>query len=65
MAVITAIPATIIGTFYGMNITLPGAINSNQESILGEYTTFILVILASIIPAGLMFAYFKKLGWMG
>ena len=60
-----AIPATIIGTFYGMNISLPGAINSGQESILGEYTTFILVILASIIPAGLMFAYFRKLGWIG
>ena len=59
-----AIPATIIGTFYGMNVALPGS-TSDQESILGEYSTFIIIILASIIPAGLMFAYFKRVGWVG
>ena len=60
-----AIPATVIGTFYGMNIALPGGIDEDSDSILGVYSTFIVIILASIIPAGLMFAYFKKLGWLG
>ena len=59
-----AIPATIIGTFYGMNIALPGGLSENP-TIFGTYTTLIIVILASIIPAGLMFGYFKRNGWLG
>ena len=58
-----AIPATVIGTFYGMNVNLPGGLEYDSM-VLGPYTTFIIVILASAIPAILMFAYFKKLGWI-
>jgi magnesium transporter len=58
-----AIPATVIGTFYGMNVNLPGA-EEMGEMVLGPHTAFIFVILASAIPAGLMFMYFKKLGWI-
>ena len=56
-----AIPATVIGTFYGMNVTLPGA---EGILLLGPHTAFIIIITASTIPAVLMIAYFKKLGWM-
>ena len=59
-----AIPATVIGTFYGMNITLPGGVDENVTEPFGHYTTFIIIILASIIPAAIMAAYFKKLGWI-
>ncbi len=59
-----AIPSTIIGTFYGMNVNLPGEFQ-NGLTFLGPFTTFIIVILASAIPAILMFAYFKRLGWIG
>ena len=58
-----AIPSTVIGTFYGMNGNLPGGIEDNSM-ILGPFTTFIVVILASAIPAIMMFIYFKKLGWI-
>ena len=58
-----AIPATVIGTFYGMNINLPGGVN-DPWLFLGPYTALIIIILASVIPVGLMFAYFKKLGWI-
>jgi len=58
-----AIPATVIGTFYGMNVDLPGGLN-DPGMVLGPYTSFIFVILASAIPAGLMFMYFRKLGWI-
>ncbi|MFQ5497455.1 MAG: magnesium transporter CorA family protein [Nitrosopumilus sp.] len=58
-----AIPATVIGTFYGMNVNLPGGIG-DSVTVLGPFTTFIVIILASAIPAILMFAYFKKLGWI-
>ena len=58
-----AIPATVIGTFYGMNVNLPGGTGA-EWMILGPYTSFIIIILASAIPVVLMFAYFKKLGWI-
>ena len=58
-----AIPSTVIGTFYGMNVDLPGGIGNNSI-FLGPFTTFIIVIIASAIPAIMMFAYFKKLGWI-
>ena len=58
-----AIPSTVIGTFYGMNVNLPGGIGDNVM-IVGPFTTFIVIILASAIPAIIMFAYFKKLGWI-
>ena len=58
-----AIPATVIGTFYGMNVNLPGGVGENP-TFLGPFTTFIVVILASAIPAIMMFTYFKKLGWI-
>ncbi len=58
-----AIPATVIGTFYGMNINLPGGVDSGWM-ILGPYTSFIIIILASSIPVVLMFLYFRKLGWV-
>ncbi len=58
-----AIPATVIGTFYGMNINLPGGTNSDWM-ILGPFTSFVIIILASSIPVVLMFIYFRKLGWV-
>jgi len=44
-----AIPGTVIGTFYGMNINLPGGI-SEHATFFGPYTSFIIIILASLIP---------------
>ena len=58
-----AIPSTVIGTFYGMNVNLPGGIE-NDLMVFGPYTTFIFIIVASVIPAIMMFTYFKKLGWI-
>ena len=58
-----AIPSTVIGTFYGMNVNLPGGIENNYI-IFGPFTTFIVIIIASAIPAIIMFVYFKKLGWI-
>lgn len=58
-----AIPSTVIGTFYGMNVALPGGIG-DAPTALGPYTAFIAIMLASAIPALLMFAYFRRLGWI-
>ena len=57
-----AIPASVIGTFYGMNVNLPGGIEDSVSD--SSYTTLIVIILASIIPTGVMYLYFKRLGWL-
>lgn len=60
-----AIPATVMGTFYGMNVSLPGGIDDPGGALIdGTYNTFLLVILASVVPATIMYAYFRKLGWV-
>ena len=58
-----SIPATVIGTFYGMNIELPGGIEKTGSShFFGPYTTFIIIIVVSITSALFMVWYFRKLG---
>lgn len=56
-----AIPATVIGTFYGMNVALPGAPGQGD----GSHLVFYSIILASTVPAAAMYAYFRRAGWMG
>ena len=58
-----SLPATVIGTFFGMNVLLPGGIEVGHWTFWGEYTTLIIIIIAAIIPALLMHIYFKKGGW--
>lgn len=57
------IPATVIGTFYGMNVKLPGGIEAGSWNFFGDYTTFITILIIASIPAILMHLYFRKRGW--
>lgn len=57
------IPVTVIGTFYGMNISMPGRIEA-APTFLGPYTTMIIVIVVSIAPSVLMYWYFRRAGWL-
>ncbi|MGZ5549648.1 MAG: magnesium transporter CorA family protein [Nitrososphaeraceae archaeon] len=59
-----SLPATVIGTFYGMNINLPGGIVVGAWTFLGPYTTLIIVLMMTIIPTLIMYIYFLKLGWL-
>jgi magnesium transporter len=59
-----SIPAALVGAFYGMNITLPGGIETGSWKFFGPYTTLIVLILISIVPATVMLWYFRKLGWI-
>jgi len=59
-----SIPAAVISQFYGMNINLPGGIETGVWVWLGPYTTLIFVIIISAIPAFLMLLYFRRLGWV-
>ncbi|HEY7507136.1 MAG TPA: magnesium transporter CorA family protein [Nitrososphaera sp.] len=60
-----SIPATVIGTYYGMNINLPGGIQTGIWDLLGPYTTLMFVLATSIGSALLMVLYFRRLGWLG
>src|SRR3989344_8172228 len=53
------IPATIFGTFYGMNIFLPGGLEAGMWTFLGPFTTFYVIIAISIISIFLMIFYFR------
>ena len=60
-----AIPGTLFGTYYGMNIILPGGVNGehHQWTFLGPFTTLILIIGASVLAGFLMYVWFKRKKW--
>lgn len=58
-----SIPATVIGTFYGMNILIPGGVEAGSLIFWGKYTTFIIILTIALTPAFLMLLYFRKKGW--
>jgi magnesium transporter len=58
-----SIPATILGTFFGMNVNIPGG-TDNPWTFMGPHTTFWLIIIASILPVFLMYIAFKRLRWL-
>ena len=58
------IPHTVVGTIYGMNINLPGGIETGAWVFLGPYTTLLILLVISTIPALVMFWYFRRLKWI-
>ena len=59
-----SIPATVIGAFYGMNVYLPGGIETGAWMQIGPYTTLIFILAISLGPAALMFVWFYRLDWL-
>ncbi len=59
-----SIPATLIATFYGMNIILPGGIEDEPWMFFGKYTTLIVTVIISAASAVLMLYYFYRRGWL-
>lgn len=57
------IPATVFGTFYGMNVLLPGGLEDGAWTFWGPYTTLIIIIALSAVPLMLMLLYFKYKKW--
>lgn len=56
-------PATIVGSFYGMNILMPGGIEAGSWTFWGPFTTFYLVVAMAIGPVLLMLLWFKLKRW--
>lgn len=57
------IPITVLGTLYGMNVPLPGGLSNGAWTFFGTYTTLGLIIAASLIMVGIMYAFFKNKRW--
>ncbi len=57
------IPATVVASFYGMNIPLPGGNEVGPWHFWGRYTTLWVVLILSIVPVAAMWWYFKKKKW--
>ena len=59
-----SIPATVVGALYGMNVNLPGGIQTGTWTQLGPYTTLVFVLAVSAGSAILLFLYFYRQGWL-
>jgi magnesium transporter len=57
------IPITVLGTMYGMNVPLPGGIETGAWHFWGSYTTFGIIAAFSILLAIAMYLYFRKKKW--
>lgn len=58
------LPATVMGTLYGMNIEMPGSLSAGPWTLFGRYTTLMFVIFMSITPVVTMLWYFKRKNWL-
>jgi magnesium transporter len=59
-----SIPVTIISTFYGMNLPLPGDNNNPVNMIFGSYTSLVLLLIGSVTSTILLLWYFRREGWI-
>ena len=57
-----SIPVTVIGTFFGMNIAIPGTVNSPNQPI--AYIPMIAILMVSIASVIVMVWLFKRLSWI-
>jgi magnesium transporter len=57
------IPVTVLGTMYGMNVPLPGGIETGAWGFWGAYTTLVIIAAASALLAAGMYWYFRKKKW--
>src|SRR4029078_8570624 len=60
-----SIPATVVAAIYGMNVNFPGGIETGPATFFGPFTSFVLLVIAAILPAAIMIWYFKRQGWFG
>lgn len=58
------IPATVLGTFYGMNVVSPGGLEAGSWTFLGPYTTFYIILMVSVASFSIMLLYFKHKRWI-
>jgi len=55
-----SIPATVVAAIYGMNVNLPGGIDTGPATFFGPFTSLTLLVTAAILPSVIMLWYFKR-----
>lgn len=58
------VPATTVAALYGMNVTLPGGLGTGALHFWGPHTTFFLILIATLAPAGILVLLLRKVGWI-
>lgn len=58
-----SIPATVVAALYGMNVFVPGGLESGSWAFLGKFTTFWAVLIVSALAALTMYLYFHRKRW--
>ncbi len=59
-----SIPITIVSTFYGMNVPLPGDNNNPVIPVFGRFTSLVILLIGSITSTFLLLWYFRREGWV-
>jgi magnesium transporter len=57
------IPATLLSSIYGMNIPLPGGLDTGPLEFAGPYSSFLVIVIIMLIPSIIMVWYFRRAGW--
>jgi magnesium transporter len=60
-----SIPATMASSLFGMNVNVPGGIQTGSWNFFGPFSTFMVILMVSAVSAAIMLYYFKSMGWIG
>ncbi|HEY4711645.1 MAG TPA: CorA family divalent cation transporter, partial [Dehalococcoidia bacterium] len=52
------LPFVVVSSIYGMNISMPGSVNS------GSWLSFIVIMLFTFLVTGIMLYYFRRRRWI-
>lgn len=58
------IPAISLSSLYGMNVPIPGTLQSGGWTFWGPYTSLIVIVLLSLGSVIVMLWYFREKGWL-
>jgi magnesium transporter len=58
------IPAMSLASIYGMNVQVPGTLQSGTWAFWGPYTSLVIVVLVSTGSVLMMLWYFRTKGWL-
>jgi magnesium transporter len=58
------IPLTVLSGLYGMNVILPGGVTDSVWTFAGPYSTLLVILLVSLVPAIVLFLYMRRQKWI-
>lgn len=58
------IPLTVLSGLYGMNVILPGGVTDSPWAFAGPYSTLLVILFVSLVPAVILFFYMRRQKWI-